>query len=128
MNKFIVLLFMLFTHIVDDFYLQGVLAKLKQKSWWAENYPQSLYRYDYIVALFIHAFSWAFMINLPLILTLEMNITVFAVVFAINILIHAFVDNLKANKLKISLLQDQLIHIVQIFVTWVVLEISINGF
>lgn len=128
MNKFIVLLFMLFNHIVDDFYLQGVLAKFKQKSWWIENYPQSLYRYDYIVALFIHAFSWAFMISLPLILTLEMNVTVFAVVFAVNILVHAFVDNLKANKLKISLLQDQLAHIVQIIVTWVVLEISTNGF
>ena len=31
------LLFMILAHIVDDFYLQGNLAKMKQKVWW-RNY------------------------------------------------------------------------------------------
>ena len=26
-------------HIVDDYYLQGILAKMKQKSWWKEVAP-----------------------------------------------------------------------------------------
>ena len=37
--------------------------------------------------------------------------------FVINGLIHMFVDNLKANKFKINLIQDQSIHLVQILVT-----------
>ena len=37
--KYIILIIMIFLHIVDDFYLQGVLAKFKQKDWWKENYP-----------------------------------------------------------------------------------------
>lgn len=35
MNPIYVLLMMLFLHILDDFHLQGCLANLKQKSWWA---------------------------------------------------------------------------------------------
>ena len=36
----------------------------------------------------------------------------------INTIIHALVDNEKANKFRINLIQDQLIHIVQVVVTW----------
>ena len=61
-----VLVLMLFAHIVDDFYLQGILAQLKQKGWWKENAPHKLYKYDYIIALIIHALSWAIMIALPI--------------------------------------------------------------
>ena len=63
--KIIILLIMLFLHIVDDYYLQGILTKLKQKSWWEENAPNKLYKHDYIIALIEHAFSWTFMIMLP---------------------------------------------------------------
>ena len=42
---------MLYCHILDDFCLQGILASLKQKSWWEENYPNKLYKYDYIISL-----------------------------------------------------------------------------
>ncbi len=53
MGNVFVLLSMIFLHIVDDYYLQGILASMKQKSWWEENAPQRLYKYDYIVALTI---------------------------------------------------------------------------
>ena len=44
------------------------LASMKQKSWWQkqEQYTDK-YKYDYIVALIMHSFSWAFMIMLPII-------------------------------------------------------------
>ena len=61
-----VLMWMLFMHIVDDYYLQGILAKMKQKSWWKDNAPQDIYKNDYIVALIMHSISWAFCIMLPL--------------------------------------------------------------
>lgn len=62
--KLIILVSIIFCHIVDDYYLQGWLASAKQKSWWEKNAPDKLYRYDYIVALFMHSFSWSFMIML----------------------------------------------------------------
>ena len=123
MKETILLLCMLFCHIVDDYYLQGWLASAKQKSWWKNNNPNPLYKNDYIMALFEHAFSWTFMIHLPLIITMiitskYISITLFFIVFAINWAVHSITDDAKANKLKINLVQDQLIHICQIFITW----------
>lgn len=63
--KIFILFTMIFCHIVDDYYLQGWLASAKQKSWWEKNAPEKLYKYDYLAALFMHSFSWSFMIMLP---------------------------------------------------------------
>lgn len=62
MNNVFTILAMVFCHIVDDYYLQGCLASMKQKKWWQENTPQKLYKYDYIVALIMHSMSWSFMV------------------------------------------------------------------
>ena len=117
MNLFIILA-MIFCHIVDDYYLQGWLASAKQKKWWEENAPQKLYNHDYIMALIMHSMSWSFMIMLPIAISMSFNVSMlFVIVFILNTVIHALVDNLKANKLQISLITDQLIHLLQIFVT-----------
>lgn len=112
---------MVFCHIVDDYYLQGKLALFKQKSWWQENAPDQLYKYDYIVALMMHSFSWAFMVMLPIAVSQEFQIgAVFVTMFIINTVVHAIVDHLKANKRKINLVTDQLIHVGQIIITFIV--------
>lgn len=117
MNLFIILA-MIFCHIVDDYYLQGWLASAKQKKWWEENAPQKLYNHDYIMALIMHSMSWSFMIMLPIAISMSFNVSIlFVIIFILNAVIHALVDNLKANKLQISLITDQLIHLLQIFVT-----------
>ena len=36
----------------------------------------------------------------------------------LNCTVHAIVDDLKANQLTINLVQDQSIHLLQIFATW----------
>lgn len=123
----IVMCFMLmvFMHIVDDFYLQGILAKLKQKSFWRDNTSWEsytrLYRNDYIVALAAHAFSWCICIHLPVFVlwyfTGGFSLILFVINFIAQATIHAVIDNLKANKLKINLIQDQLFHLVQISFT-----------
>lgn len=116
-----VLLSMMFCHIVDDYYLQGKLASFKQKSWWQKNAPDQLYKYDYIVALMMHSFSWAFMIMLPIAVCQEFQIgAVFMAMFVINTIVHAIVDDLKANKRKINLVTDQLVHVGQIIITFIV--------
>ena len=109
---------MIFFHIVDDYYLQGWLASAKQKKYWQENAPEFLYKYDYIWALIMHSFSWSFMIMLPIAYIQHFNISLlFLIMFSVNLVIHALVDDLKANKRKINLWADQLIHIWQIVFT-----------
>ena len=110
---------MIFCHIVDDYYLQGWLASAKQKSWWEKNAPENLYRYDYLMALFMHSFSWTFMIMLiPTVKTVLFGGTWYPIVFVSNIMVHMIADNEKANLKKINLIEDQMIHLTQIVATW----------
>lgn len=121
MNLVFLFFLMLFCHIFDDYYLQGWLASAKQKKWWKDNAPQSLYRYDYIAALIVHSLSWSFSIMLPLVIYHEFNCgALYIILFVINTIIHALVDNLKANLLKINLCVDQSIHLIQIIATFIV--------
>ena len=120
MNNIFILLAMIFLHIFDDYKLQaGVLAFFKQKAWWKEQKEyKDMYKYDYIPALIMHAFSWTFMIMLPIAFALEFNIGWWVIAYIVNMTIHAFVDDLKANRYKINLVIDQSIHIAQIIITW----------
>jgi hypothetical protein len=118
MNSVFMILLMIFCHIIADYNLQGWLATAKQKSYWQENAPDKLYKYDYICALIMHSIGWAFMIMLPLAFDMEFNIgVIFMAIFAVNVLIHAIVDHMKANAKIINLWQDQFIHFCQIAVT-----------
>ena len=115
---------MVLCHIIDDFVLQkATLCDLKQKEWWERNcgtkeYGMLLqYKNDYKMALFIHALSWSIMIHLPLFLIWipwwALGLTV-----GINAVIHYITDDHKANKKTINLIQDQLIHLGQILITF----------
>ena len=114
-----VLASMLFMHVVDDYYLQGILANLKQRSYWEEHAPDPMYWYDYLVALLMHSLSWSFCIMLPTVALrgFAWNADVTAL-FTFNIVIHAVVDDAKANRRKINLITDQAIHLVQILMTF----------
>ncbi len=123
-TKFLIFISMIFCHIVDDYYLQGWLASAKQKSWWEKNSPDELYKYDYIAALFMHSFSWTFMMMLvPTIYIILFGGRYYPLVFVVNLIIHMITDNLKANAKVINLWRDQLIHMIQIIGTFIVLII-----
>ena len=134
----IIFLSMIFMHIVDDYYLQGKLSQLKQNSFWKnknnynfdpssdnymslDNYMHKC-RFDHYVALFMHSFSWTFMIMLPITVLMVINNNVlvvpWVVAFVVNWVIHGWIDHLKANVHNISLVVDQVIHICQIIATW----------
>lgn len=124
MSNLFVILWMLFFHIVDDYYLQGWLASAKQKSYWEQNAPDAMYKYDYIWALIMHSCSWAFMIMFPIAYVQQFNIGFdFMFMFVFNVVMHASVDHLKANMKMINLWQDQFAHLAQIVLTYVVLYI-----
>ena len=118
MTTLFTILLMIFCHIVDDYYLQGWLASAKQKQYWKENAPQKMYRFDYIWALIMHSFSWSFMIMLPVFWSKHFELSAsLLVAFMLNVFVHATVDDLKANKRKINLWVDQMIHLFQIIIT-----------
>ncbi len=121
--KIALLIFMIFAHITDDYYLQGWLASAKTKNWWEKNAPDKLYSKDYIMALFCHSLSWSIMVFLPILiysLYNQIDLDWFYLVLPINLIIHAIIDDLKANKFKINLIIDQSIHFIQIFITWII--------
>ena len=129
--KIALLIFMIFAHITDDYYLQGWLASAKTKNWWKKNAPDKLYSKDYIMALFCHSLSWSIMIFLPILiysLYNQIDLNWFYLVLPINLIIHAVIDDLKANKFKINLIIDQSIHFIQIFITWLIFVLINNSF
>ena len=115
-----ILLFMILFHIIDDFVLQPIsLSNLKQKKWWKkqEGYSDK-YKDDYKVALAIHSMSWSIMIHIPLVIMFpSLGQLALLISFIVNAVIHYYIDDLKANKLKINLFEDQMVHFWQICTT-----------
>jgi hypothetical protein len=127
MNNILVLLTMIFLHMIADYNLQGILASMKQISWWKEackpyginenTFTKSKYSKDYIVGLLCHSYVWSCLIMLPLLYLYKLSATTL-ILFVVNVFLHAYIDDLKANKFKLNLVQDQLLHMLQIVVTW----------
>lgn len=120
MNMVFVFLSMIFCHVIADYNLQGWLASAKQKSYWEVNASDKLYKHDYICALIMHSISWTFMVMLPIACILGFTITkIFVIVFIFNVAFHAIIDDQKANRKTINLWHDQLFHMMQIVLTFI---------
>jgi len=121
----VILVLMLLGHLVADYTLQGWLANGKQKSWWKKlcggEIPDK-YKHDYIAALVCHSLYWSIFVCSPFYASSH-----FLPAIILNTAAHAIVDDLKANQKRINLIQDQLIHIVQILLTFAVLVIQEGG-
>ncbi len=130
--KTLILITMVFLHIMDDFYLQGILAQMKQKKWWEKQTTDEQYKHDYIAALIIHGFSWSFMVHLPftgLIVLLDRfeEISALVISLIIHAALHAFIDHFKANKHAINLIEDQMFHTTQVWTIFATTMIAIYG-
>ncbi len=127
--KAFIFIAMVLLHILEDFHLQGILANMKQKSWWQSEcvklgitYESSKYRRDYVVSLIIHALENSIFITLPLIIdgliatfTTNPNNSLFIgwvfIIFA-NTVVHAIIDDFKCNSKSINLIVDQILHFI----------------
>lgn len=126
--KFLLLLLMFFSHLIADYNLQGILANFKQRSWWnlkfSKEFVQEHYPVDYITALIEHSFMWSTCIMIPLLVySLFFPYNPHATVYLCSAILtntefHAIIDHQKANEGSISLTTDQLLHVLQIFATW----------
>ena len=115
-----VLFLMLFMHYVADWIVQtDKIAHFKQKDKW-EKYDNK-YEFDYLVVLELHSFSWSFCVFTPLLL-MEHNyaIILYLIIMTINNIIHFIIDDLKANKKKINLFEDQIMHCLQIIISFII--------
>ena len=124
MIELILLMLMFYLHLIADYNLQGILASMKQKSWWEkqEGY-NNFYNNDYIMALFEHSLCWSISINLPLlvydlVINNSNNTLLLIAIILINTSIHLYIDDLKANQKRINLVTDQLLHFLQIVFSW----------
>jgi len=122
MSNIFVLIAMLFMHVLDDYVLQApCLCNLKQRDFWKKTAPDKIYKYDYIVALIMHALSWSCMIMLPCAFALDFNVGFGYLYFLVfNTIFHAAVDHLKANVKVINLWVDQACRMLQIASTFIV--------
>lgn len=132
MSKIVFLLFLIAMHIFADYNLQGWLASAKQKEYWKKElhmderrFDNSIYANDYKCALLTHCIQWAFHLMFIVLLYSYIiyntcNIFYFLFVLVWNIYCHYIVDDKKANDLSINLIQDQLIHLLQIIFTWLI--------
>ena len=110
---------MILGHMVADYTLQGWLASAKQKKWWWANAPFDKYRFDYIVGLVCHSLYWSIIVCLPF-----FNHQLFLAAVIANAIIHAIIDHAKANAEVINLVQDQLLHLVQVVLTITIMEVT----
>ena len=136
--KIFILFLMLLMHYIEDFHLQGCLANLKQKKWWIDELCKkfdcddkreevrepylttTIYKNDYKMSLFAHSIENALFVMLPLIIDLLItefvkgmsNTWIFFIPAIVLIcMTHYVIDDEKANKMKINLVQDQLLHL-----------------
>ena len=119
---FMILFAMIFCHLYADYNMQGILASFKQKEWWKENYPNKLYKNDWIISLIEHAFMWSFVTHIPLIYMWwgnESALVTIGGIIGIQCIFHILIDHAKANMRAINLVEDQCFHLVQIIVSWI---------
>lgn len=123
MNNGILLILIIFLHVLADFNMQGIMAQMKSKDYW-KKYDKK-YQFDYVMPLIGHSFQWSFIVNLPITITaiytgadcLEMFVCM-SIIF--HTILHAYIDTLKANDNKTTLIQDQFYHMLQLILLWVV--------
>ena len=121
-----ILLLMIFCHLIDDFVLQDKFTYLKQKSWWMkackeDGLPFKKYKDDYKMALFEHSLEWSIAIMLPIMFFVNVNGWLLLMCVVVNTIIHYIIDDAKANKLRLNLIQDQLLHFIQIIITLLII-------
>ena len=119
-------LLVLLLHFYSDFNLQigAKLDSMKQKIWWRRQFNKlkmdavdaKRYRYDFKCALLIHALVWSILTFAPLIYFTKNVVGILAIV-VVNALTHAWIDDVKANEYVLNLIEDQVMHIIQIALT-----------
>lgn len=120
----VVIVYMLFAHLLADYTLQGWLSNGKRMDWWrgqikeliGKDLTKTKYRYDYIAALICHALYWSIFVCAPFYTSKW-----FLAAILLNTVGHATIDHFKCNRFTLNLIEDQLLHLLQMAITLLVL-------
>lgn len=132
----LILIEMLFLHVFADYQLQGILASMKQKEWWVKQAPnvvefnKSQYKNDYKAALVAHSLEWSFVVLFPMFYSTTIlpiySIIAYVALLIANTYFHYMVDDSKANKKMLNLVEDQILHLGQILFSWLLWTVLIG--
>jgi hypothetical protein len=125
------ILLTILAHLVADFTLQGWFCKGKQELRWIAECKKhgvdfSKYRYDYIVALILHSLYWSIAILIPAMFMYNLPNKMIVLLMFFNTFLHFMTDDLKANRMVLNLVQDQISHFIQIAVTLIIITNGIK--
>lgn len=81
------------------------------------------YGRDWAMAMFEHSLYWTLVTFAPIIFFHHVNDWVILGLVVVNTIFHCVIDDLKANKFAINLVDDQMFHFAQIIFTCVVCKI-----
>lgn len=112
---------MFFMHFLTDYYIQSKANQnIKDKKWWKKRHPNNKRKVliSYIFGLIVHSFVWSFSVIFPF--YYKTGIMPYGLI-AVNILLHVIIDDCKTNKKCISSITDQVLHSVQIILTFLLL-------
>jgi len=137
MKTILIFFEMVFLHFIADYQVQGILASMKQKSWWVSQFPnrsefeRSRYKNDYKAAMLAHSFEWSFIVLIPMLVEViksdykPINIIYYSLILLTNIFYHYIIDNGKANERNLNLIEDQILHLIAIVITIVLWKIAV---
>ena len=109
-----IFIFMVFAHIFASIYLSGAI----NREWWKSEYSPAR-KSDNVVALAIHSAFWAFTMLLPIAYKLEFDFSWFyTIAFITNAIIYAIIIYAKSINNRINLFLQQLAHLWQITLTY----------
>ena len=134
-NVVVLIISMLVLHVIADFHLQGCLADLKQKRWWMDNVFSKGFNHkydkDYLAALAMHGLEWSIIVHIPVFWLAWTHLpdtsTRYLILLAsvlIQAVLHAVIDDLKCNRYKLNLIQDQMLHIGQLILIYLTLILA----
>ena len=114
---YLLLPLMILCHIIEDFHIQGVMADMKQASFW-RSYGEK-YANDWKPVIILHGMEWAILTSMPCLVMSWFDIPLWFVLVIVAMgLLHAYIDHLKANVGKINLITDQTLHMSQIMIIY----------
>lgn len=113
---------MIFMHFLFDYYIQSRSnVNIKDKIWWKKRHPNNKKKVflSYTFGLLMHSFVWSYAVLFPF---YYKNGSMSFILLSLNTAIHAMVDNCKTNKKCISSIQDQVLHLIQVTITFLILH------
>ena len=112
---------MLLLHVVTEFVLHPVaLLRIKQKTYWEQPEHPNGGKDASAMAIALNAILWSVMIMLPLMYYSTDGDLILLLVFLVNLLAHAYIDEYATNRHKLTFVTAQSLYLLQLTITFLI--------